>query len=541
MKNQKKVKRVINLALEFVFCLSLIVSVYAMSGQTAAPNLDTASTWAHEGINNAVAFGIVPHSLQNYYTSNATRAEFAALAVALYETVIGMEITGRMDFNDTSDINVRKVGYLGVVEGVGGGNFAPDNTLTREQAAVMLARLANVMGQPIPPSAPTFADNAQISSWAVDAVGQMQAAGIMGGTGNNQFTPRGDYTREQSIVTMLRLLSEVESVPEPTPTPTPAPTPAPISAAELFERRVFELTNAERARRGVAALIWDDSLADEARANSYDLAVNDSHWPTNSDGTTFDQRIRNLGFTGSIGKNMISGGTTPEYVVRQWTHSPAHSPVHWNHILNADFTHVGVGFAEVDGRIRVTQKFAQAPQISLSITQTGASSDEVTISQGGTHPRGSTVNISATANTDDLEFVEWQVTSGNVTITDPRSPNTTVILRRGNNAGVRAVFVRIVYFNVTSSQFWTGDSQGNIITADGYPSSLAMDIRAGSSVTLSAIPAEGQRFVRWNTPNNATIADINSQTTVLIFDNPNNNAMGGTINITAVFESIPPQ
>ena len=172
---------------------------------TTAPNLSTASTWAHDGINQAFRLGLIPQPLQNNYTANTTRAEFAALAVSLYETVTGREITGRVQFNDTNDINVQKMGYLGVVTGVGGGNFAPNNSLTREQAAVMLARLADVIDQPIPSSTPTFADNNQISSWAVDAVGQMQATGIMGGVGNNNFAPQGDYTREQSIITILRL------------------------------------------------------------------------------------------------------------------------------------------------------------------------------------------------------------------------------------------------------------------------------------------------------------------------------------------------
>ena len=172
------------------------------------PNLNTASAWAHTGITNAINAGLVPQSLQNNYTNNTTRAEFAALAVALYETVTGTEITGRMQFNDTNDINVQKMGYLGVVTGVGGGNFAPSNTLTREQAAVMLARLADVIGQPLPSSPATFADNGQISSWALDAVGQIQAASIMSGVGSNQFNPTGNFTREQSIITMLRLFEE---------------------------------------------------------------------------------------------------------------------------------------------------------------------------------------------------------------------------------------------------------------------------------------------------------------------------------------------
>jgi len=169
------------------------------------PNLNTASNWAHDGITQAFRLGLIPQSLQNNYTANATRAEFSAFAVALYETVTGREIIGRMPFNDTDDINVQKMGYLGVVSGVGDGNFAPNDGITREQAAVMIARLANVIGQPLPQSDPTFADNNQISSWAVEAVGQVQAIGIMGGVGNNNFAPSADYTREQSIVTMLRL------------------------------------------------------------------------------------------------------------------------------------------------------------------------------------------------------------------------------------------------------------------------------------------------------------------------------------------------
>ena len=169
--------------------------------------LDSASSWAREAITQAIELGLVPQSLQSNYTQAATRAEFAALAVALYETVTGREITQRMEFNDTTDINVQKMGALGVVNGVGGGYFAPNRTITREQAAVMLARLTEVIGHSLEAVAPAFADNANISSWATQAVGQMYTAGIMGDTGNNMFSPGGDCTREQSIVMFLRLFN----------------------------------------------------------------------------------------------------------------------------------------------------------------------------------------------------------------------------------------------------------------------------------------------------------------------------------------------
>ena len=172
---------------------------------TAIINLDTASEWARDYIQRAVSMGIVPEAIQNNFTNNTTRAEFAALAVSLYENITGQAIIGRITFNDTDDVNVQKAAYIGVVTGVGDDMFAPDAHLTREQAAVMIARLAEAIGSPLPQATPGFADNNAISSWAINQAGQVQAAGVMGGVGENTFDPQGTFTREQSIITILRL------------------------------------------------------------------------------------------------------------------------------------------------------------------------------------------------------------------------------------------------------------------------------------------------------------------------------------------------
>ena len=168
------------------------------------PLCETLSDWAAEQVAAAIEQGLVPQNLQSNYTQAITRAEFAALVVYLCENQRS-EITGRRTFDDTDDVNVQKAAYIGVVQGVGENLFAPDNPLTREQAAVMLSRLAGALGQPLPQQAATFADYAQVSYWAIDAVGQMQASGIMGGVGENLFAPGDPYTREQSIVTIMRL------------------------------------------------------------------------------------------------------------------------------------------------------------------------------------------------------------------------------------------------------------------------------------------------------------------------------------------------
>jgi hypothetical protein len=124
--------------------------------------------------------------------------------------VTGREITDRVTFSDTDDPYVEKAAAIGVVNGVGDNKFEPLARLTREQAATMLSRLANALGKPLETQDPTFNDSGTISPWAFDAVGQVQAAGIMQGMGDNLFSPKTPYTREQSIVTIMRLYEIVK-------------------------------------------------------------------------------------------------------------------------------------------------------------------------------------------------------------------------------------------------------------------------------------------------------------------------------------------
>jgi len=164
---------------------------------------DAPSSWALGQVTAAVNENLVPQNLRSSYTQAITRAEFCALAVSLYETVIG-EITGRVPFDDTDDLDVEKMAFVGIVSGVGNNRFDPGGALTREQAAVILSRLSDALDQPFREQAAAFADSGSIAEWAVDSVGRVQAAGIMNGVDDNRFAPQQPYTREQSIVTILR-------------------------------------------------------------------------------------------------------------------------------------------------------------------------------------------------------------------------------------------------------------------------------------------------------------------------------------------------
>ena len=202
------------------------------------PDSSVASEWASAHITRAHSLGLIPHSLFadsptfTNYTIPATREEFAALAVALYDTIVfggptvrleieGVGIPGAMEFNDTDDINVRVMGYLGVVSGVGDGYFNPYGEITREQAAVMLVRLFNVIhthvGTDWPvmldlPHLPSvFTDYEQISPWAFNGVASAFGLKLMSGVGDRQFAPQSTFTREQSIVAVLQLFDMVQT------------------------------------------------------------------------------------------------------------------------------------------------------------------------------------------------------------------------------------------------------------------------------------------------------------------------------------------
>jgi len=167
------------------------------------------STWAQDSVGRAGDLGLLPAPFLSGYRNTTTRAEFTALAVLFYEYVTGAPITGRQQFSDTNDINVEKAAYARIVSGVGNNRFNPNGLLTRQEAATILARMGRLLGKPLPQQEPTFADSDLIAPFARVAVGQMQATRIMTGSGG-RFDPRGSYTREQSIATIIRMLDYLE-------------------------------------------------------------------------------------------------------------------------------------------------------------------------------------------------------------------------------------------------------------------------------------------------------------------------------------------
>lgn len=141
------------------------------------------------------------------FSVGISREAFCELAVNLLNKIKASDnISGEIEFIDTQNPHIKKLAALGIIKGFGDGTFRAMEELTREQAAVILERLARYAGmEDEDADRHIYADADSISDWAKSGVSFVYNIGVMHGTGDNMFEPQSTYSIEQSAVTMLRL------------------------------------------------------------------------------------------------------------------------------------------------------------------------------------------------------------------------------------------------------------------------------------------------------------------------------------------------
>ncbi|HOM42857.1 MAG TPA: NlpC/P60 family protein [Bacillota bacterium] len=200
------------------FIFVLIIMVVALTANITYADSDPSqpSSWAKAEIEKAKEINLLPERLQGEYRSNITREEFSEIAVNLYEALSGKEaeLQGENPFTDTQSTEVRIANSLGIVKGIGDGRFAPDNAITRQEISVMMYRTLQAAKPGYDYSKKyehIFADYDMISSWAREAVSYLYVMEIVNGVGDNQFSPKGNTTREQAIVLANRMHDKVSA------------------------------------------------------------------------------------------------------------------------------------------------------------------------------------------------------------------------------------------------------------------------------------------------------------------------------------------
>ncbi|HZJ98829.1 MAG TPA: S-layer homology domain-containing protein [Tissierellaceae bacterium] len=199
----------------------LLVMLMLASSVSASPQ---PSPWADEEVKTAISLGLVPKDLQNNYKTPITRIEFVQLLAKLAnkwspERKLSPN-SEEVKFLDTDDENILYFASLGIVEGDGEGHFMPKDLLQRQEAAKILYKTADNFtlittedtrnttihrGYSSHEMPHSFKDSSLLRSWSRDYVNWTYRKGIMEGVSDNRFAPEETYTREQAIVTSLRL------------------------------------------------------------------------------------------------------------------------------------------------------------------------------------------------------------------------------------------------------------------------------------------------------------------------------------------------
>jgi hypothetical protein len=96
------------------------------------------------------------------------------------------------------------------ITGFPDGTVSPDGYMTREQAAVILYRIA---GEPYAKYEDTYPDVAA-NRWSADAIAYVSARGIMQGYSNGSFRPAGNILRAEFAAVLVRLkgYKQIETV-----------------------------------------------------------------------------------------------------------------------------------------------------------------------------------------------------------------------------------------------------------------------------------------------------------------------------------------
>ena len=192
-------------------------SIYGVGYKNPVPNFtDINGHWAKEHILFTVSRGLFSGTSETTFSPNTT------LTRGMFVTALGrLAGINPADYQNRKFTDVKANAYYapyvnwaaskGIVSGTTSSTFAPDSSITREQMAVIMKNYADKMGYSIPKTleAVTFADNAQISSWAKDAVKAMQQAGVLSGKENNRFDPQGNATRAEAATVLHRFVEVI--------------------------------------------------------------------------------------------------------------------------------------------------------------------------------------------------------------------------------------------------------------------------------------------------------------------------------------------
>ena len=119
---------------------------------------------------------------------------------------------GKTPFTDCDDADVTAAYELGIIGGTDPGIFEPNSTLTREQMAIMVARVMKTCGVDLTEKAKKnpFNDTAQLFASSNKYIDQLYGIGILAGYQDGGYHPFREMTVQEAVVSFVKAYRYIE-------------------------------------------------------------------------------------------------------------------------------------------------------------------------------------------------------------------------------------------------------------------------------------------------------------------------------------------
>ena len=206
-------KKIISLILA---ALTLAAVLTAPAAAEKAPFSDVSpDRWSYDAVKYAYDNGLMNGVGGGKFDPEGTMTR--AMVVTVLHRIEGKPAVDAI--NEFSDVNAGEYYYdavlwarsVGVVNGVSATSFDPDGSVTREQLVSMLFRYCDIKDLAVFGRADvsSFSDRAKIDSYAEESVSWAVDAGLIKGVGGGRLDPLGFATREQ-VAAILKRFREAE-------------------------------------------------------------------------------------------------------------------------------------------------------------------------------------------------------------------------------------------------------------------------------------------------------------------------------------------
>ena len=176
-----------------------------------------AGAWYENAVDFTAARGIVTGTGNGNFSPDGklTRGQLLVMLMRAY----GIDPDTNLSNNFSDAGNTYYTGYLaaakrlGITEGLGNNQYAPNKQITRQEMFTLLYNTLKVNGE-LPEGAEKangaltgYSDADSVASWAKDPAGALANAGIVGGS-NGKLSPKNTTTRAEMAQVLYNLLSK---------------------------------------------------------------------------------------------------------------------------------------------------------------------------------------------------------------------------------------------------------------------------------------------------------------------------------------------